>query len=52
MASKESHKVVVTAEAMVELKVLTKGKVLAETVEPVTHLDDVLPTERSVIIVV
>ena len=37
---------------MVELKVIVKEKVLAETVEPVTDLDNVLPMERSVTIVV
>ena len=35
-----------------EVKVMVKEKVLAETVEPVTHLEDVLPMERSVTIVV
>ena len=52
MVPKESHKVVVTAEVMVELKVMVKEKFHAEIVEPVTHLDDVLPMERSVTIVV
>ena len=52
MVSKENHKVVVIAEVMVELKMVIRGKVLVETVEPVTHLDDVLPMERSVTIVV
>ena len=33
-------------------KVMVKEKVLAETVEPVTHLEGVLPMERSVTIVV
>ena len=52
MVSKESHRVIVIAEVMMELKVVIKEKVHAETVEPVTHLDDVLPLERSVTIVV
>ena len=52
MVSKENHKVIVTAEVMVGLKVMVKEKFHAETVEPVIHLDDVLPTERSVTIVV
>ena len=52
MVSKQSHKVIVTAEVMVELKVMVKEKVHAETVEPVIHLDDVLPMERSVTTVV
>ena len=52
VVSKESHRVVVIAEVMVELKVMIKGKVHVETVEPVTHLKDVLPMERSVITVV
>ena len=52
MVSRENHRVVVTAEVMVVLKVLTKEKLHAKTVEPVTHLDDVLPMERSVTIVV
>ena len=45
-------RVVVIAEVMVELKVVIKGKVHVGTVEPVTHLKDVLPLERSVTIVV
>ena len=49
---KGNHKVVVTTKVMVELKVIVKEKVLAETVEPVTCLDNVLPMERSVTTVV
>ena len=49
---KGKYKVVVTAEVMVELKRMVKEKVLIETVEPVTHLNEVLPMERSVTIVV
>ena len=49
---KGSHRVIVIAEVMVELKVVIKGKVHVRTVEPVTHLKDVLPLERSVTIVV
>ena len=52
MVPKLNHKIVVTVEVMVELKVMVKEKFHAETVEPATHLDDVLPTERSVTIVV
>ena len=51
MVSRESHRVIVIAEVMVELRVVIKGKVHVETVEPVTHLNDVLPLERSVTIV-
>ena len=49
MVSKENH--IVIAEVMVELKVMIKGKVHVGTVEPVTHLEDVLPLERSVTMV-
>ena len=52
MASKENCRVIVTAEVMVELKVMVKEKVHVKTVEPVTHLNDVLPMERSVTMVV
>ena len=52
MVSKESHRVTVTAEVIVELKVAIKEKVHAGTVEPATHLEDVLPLERHVTIVV
>ena len=51
MVSKKNHKVVVIAEVIVELKVVIKGKVHVEIVEPVTHLKDVLAMERSVITV-
>ena len=51
VVSKENHKVI-TAEVAMELKVVIKGKVHVKTVEPVTHLKDVLPLERSVTIVV
>ena len=37
MVSKKNHKVVVIAEVIVELKVVIKGKVHVEIVEPVTH---------------
>ena len=52
MVSKENHKVVVTAEVTMELKVLIKGKVHVKIVEPATHLEDVLPMGRSVTTVV
>ena len=52
MVSKGSHRAAVIAEVMVELKVMIKGKVHVRTVEPVTHLEDVLPMERSVTVVV
>ena len=51
MVSKESHRVTVTAEVAMELKVVIKEKVHVITVEPVTYLKDVLPSERSVKIV-
>ena len=52
MVSKENNRVTVIAEVMVELKVVIKGKVHVGTVEPATHLNNVLPMERSVTIVV
>ena len=45
-------RVMVIAEVMVGIKVVIKGKVLVRTVEPVTYLEDILPLERSVTIVV
>ena len=52
VVSKGSHRATVIAEVMVELKVMIKGKIHVGTVEPVTHLNNVLPMERSVTIVV
>ena len=46
MVSKGSCRAAVIADVMVELKVMIKGKVHARTVEPVTHLKDVLPMKE------
>ena len=52
LVQKTPYLSIVIAEVMVELKVVIKGKVHVQTVEPATHLNNVLPLERGVIIVV
>ena len=52
MVSRANHKVTAIAEATMAVKVVTKGKVHVRIVEPITHLEDVLPLGRSVTIVV
>ena len=50
MVSRANHKVAAIAEATLAVKVVTKEKV--RIVEPITHLEDVLPLGRRVTIVV
>ena len=52
MVSRTNHKVTAIAEATMAVKVVTKEKVCVRIVEPITHLEDVLPLGRSVTIVV
>ena len=52
MVSKANCKAAVTAEVVMEVKVVTKQKVHVITVEQTTHLKDALPLGRSVTIVV
>ena len=52
MVSRANHKVTAIAEATMAVKVVTKEKVHVRIVEPITHLEDVLPLGRSVTIVV
>ena len=52
MVSRANHKVTAIAEATMAVKVVTKEKVHVRIVEPITHIEDVLPLGRSVTIVV
>ena len=52
MVSRANHKVTAIAEATMAVKVVTKEKVHVRIVEPITHLEDVLPLGRSVTILV